>query len=413
MVQYFDVIVVGARCAGATLAIRLGNAGHRVLLLDQGNFPSDTLSTHAIFNNTVWELKDLGIFPLIPELDAPPVRNVLLQFEDVKIEGSLPPIKGEEDSYCIRRSYLDQAAIQKASEIPNVTIYTKVRVKDLLWDEDRVVGVKTKDALGQQQEYHSKWVVGADGRNSTVRKKLKLKPLIDVPTDFACYFTYIEGLEAKSEPTFEVYRIYDRTLVIFPTNHHQHVVFVAFPLANRLWIKEFGHNSKSALWDFLKTQFVEIKFNNRLHNAKIVEKIRGLTGFSNHWFSGIGKGWALVGDAVIFKDPALAQGIHDAIYAGKILQPILEKAMQTDEIDETQLDRLYQEQLQAKFRERFELGIALTKNNLMSAEQKLFQQTISQYPEAVEKFLGFYNYANNMDAVTQIVRSIIEQAQIK
>lgn len=410
MVQQYDVIVVGARCAGATLAIRLGNAGHRVLLLDQADFPSDTLSTHTIFNNTVWELKDLGIFPLIPELDAPPVQHVLLQFEDVKIEGSLPPVHGEERSYCIRRTYLDQAAIQKASEIPNVTICTKVRVMDLLWDEDQVVGVRTKDSLGQLQEYRAKWVVGADGRNSTVRKKLNLKPLIDVPTDFACFYTYVEGLETKKDPTFEVYRIYDRTLVIFPTNHQQHVVFVAFPLANRLWLKEFGRNPKIAIWDFLKTQFTEIKLSSRLQNAKIVENIRGLTGFSNHWFPGIGKGWALIGDAVIFKDPALAQGIHDAIYASKILKPLLERGMQEAKIDETELDRLYQEQLHAKFRERFELGIALTKNSLMSAEQKFFQQTISRYPEAVEKFLGFYNYANDMDEVTKTVQSIIEQA---
>jgi flavin-dependent dehydrogenase len=41
----YDVIIVGARVAGAILATRLGHFGYRVLLLEKGTFPSDTLST--------------------------------------------------------------------------------------------------------------------------------------------------------------------------------------------------------------------------------------------------------------------------------------------------------------------------------------------------------------------------------
>ena len=37
----YDVIVVGARCAGAPTAMLLGRKGHKVLLLDRSTFPSD------------------------------------------------------------------------------------------------------------------------------------------------------------------------------------------------------------------------------------------------------------------------------------------------------------------------------------------------------------------------------------
>ncbi|GAA3325733.1 hypothetical protein GCM10020331_058820 [Ectobacillus funiculus] len=37
----------------------------------------------------------------------------------------------------------------------------------------------------------------------------------------------------------------------------------------------------------------------------------------------MGKGWALIGDAVSFKDPAVGQGMHDAIYESRILSEIL------------------------------------------------------------------------------------------
>lgn len=41
----FDVIVVGARCAGAPTAMLLARRGYRVLAVDRARFPSDTLST--------------------------------------------------------------------------------------------------------------------------------------------------------------------------------------------------------------------------------------------------------------------------------------------------------------------------------------------------------------------------------
>ena len=44
-----DVIVVGARCAGSPLAMLLSRKGYRVLLVDKARFPSDTVSTHVIW----------------------------------------------------------------------------------------------------------------------------------------------------------------------------------------------------------------------------------------------------------------------------------------------------------------------------------------------------------------------------
>ncbi|HEV3471814.1 MAG TPA: FAD-dependent monooxygenase, partial [Actinomycetota bacterium] len=41
-----DVVIVGARCAGAPLAMLLARGGHDVLLVDRATFPSDTMSTH-------------------------------------------------------------------------------------------------------------------------------------------------------------------------------------------------------------------------------------------------------------------------------------------------------------------------------------------------------------------------------
>src|SRR5260370_37861805 len=44
----YDVIVVGARIAGATTAMLLARQGLRVLAVDRGSFPRDTISAHQL-----------------------------------------------------------------------------------------------------------------------------------------------------------------------------------------------------------------------------------------------------------------------------------------------------------------------------------------------------------------------------
>ena len=45
----FDVVFVGARCTGATLAVYLAREGVSVLLIDKDELPGDqVLSTHTI-----------------------------------------------------------------------------------------------------------------------------------------------------------------------------------------------------------------------------------------------------------------------------------------------------------------------------------------------------------------------------
>jgi 2-polyprenyl-6-methoxyphenol hydroxylase-like FAD-dependent oxidoreductase len=61
--ESFDVVVVGARCAGAPLAAMLARAGVRVCLIDRDRFPSDTPPTRGIQPTGVAVLERLGVLP--------------------------------------------------------------------------------------------------------------------------------------------------------------------------------------------------------------------------------------------------------------------------------------------------------------------------------------------------------------
>ena len=68
-----DVIVVGARCAGAATAMLLARAGRHVLLIDRGEYGTDILSTHALMRGGVLQLARWNLLDRIIAAGTPPV----------------------------------------------------------------------------------------------------------------------------------------------------------------------------------------------------------------------------------------------------------------------------------------------------------------------------------------------------
>src|SRR5204863_8735883 len=68
---HYDVIIVGARCAGAATAMLLAKAGLRVLAVDRQAYGSDTLSTHALMRPAVMQLSRWGLLEPLIRTDAP------------------------------------------------------------------------------------------------------------------------------------------------------------------------------------------------------------------------------------------------------------------------------------------------------------------------------------------------------
>ena len=71
-----DVVIVGARVAGAATAMLLARLGHDVVAVDQASFPSDTVSTHAIARSGVVQLRRWGLLDAVLASGAPAIRQV-------------------------------------------------------------------------------------------------------------------------------------------------------------------------------------------------------------------------------------------------------------------------------------------------------------------------------------------------
>lgn len=403
----YDVIVTGARCAGSALTIYLAKAGFKVLLVDKATFPSDTLSTNTFFNNTTALLRDLGVLDEVLKTNVTPIKSIKFQFDDTVIEGPIPVVAGEDTAYCIRRTHLDDILIRKARSIENVTVLEGFRVKDLIYDGDCVAGVKGEDSSGVLREFRASLIVGADGRHSIVRKLVRSKQKIISPSTVAIYFGYFSNFQHDGEAKFEVYKRGKNMAILFPTNENNYVVTANFPLSDKGLLEKFKQNSEESLRQLLTEHFPNTTIGARLTTATLIEPIRGLHEYENYWYEGMGKGWALVGDAICFKDPAMAQGIHDAIRGAQLLADILKRynnqLSQWDQIGEE-----YQQAIEAEFMVRFYMGCELSKNEPISEQQDAVNKLISAHPAVIEKFLGIYNYANEpSDFEAELVKVIV------
>ena len=84
----YDVIVVGARCAGSPTAMLLARAGYRVLVVDRATFPSDTISTHLVHPPGVAALRRWGLLDRVVATGCPPIDTYSFDFGPFTIAGA-------------------------------------------------------------------------------------------------------------------------------------------------------------------------------------------------------------------------------------------------------------------------------------------------------------------------------------
>ena len=82
----YDVIVVGARCAGSPTAMLLARRGLRVLVVDRARFPSDTVSTHILHPLGVAALQGWGLTRGVA--GCPPIDTYSVDFGPFSLTGA-------------------------------------------------------------------------------------------------------------------------------------------------------------------------------------------------------------------------------------------------------------------------------------------------------------------------------------
>ena len=310
MVEKHDAVIVGARCAGSTLAIALAQQGWDVALVDRDTFPSTTVSTHLLYPNTLARLERLGVLGALQsehELVFASHRLVALGHE---ISGRYTPIDGFDLGLAPRRIALDEAGVDTALAAGANGIFG-TRVVDLLGagtDEDPVRGVRLADG----REIGATWVFGGDGRGSVVAGKLGLDKERTQRGELAFSYSYWSGIPVE-EPVLTLQIYLDEMLYHGPVEDGLYLL-----IANGEPDLAQGTKPERER-KYMETirRFPETFDPKLLEGAEMVTEVTVApeTLMRGFFRKPTGPGWALVGDACYFKHPGTAQGIGDAVEA--------------------------------------------------------------------------------------------------
>lgn len=309
----YDVIVVGARCAGSPLATLLSRRGLRVCLLDRAGFPSDTPSTHGIQPPGVKILTELGVLDRLLAV-APAIDEGVIALDDFRVEHVGIATTLGAPMLNVRRITLD-AILAEAAAAAGAELRTKVAVTGLIRSAGRVVGVETTAG-----PLRARLVVGADGARSTVARLVAAPEYHRTAPRRAFLWSYFEGV-AEDERRVWIGSIGENAFLASPTDSGLFLAAYVAPIERR---EQLRSNRTHAYEDGIK-HWPEL--GATVARGRRVGPVQLMSGWHGFFRQSAGPGWVLIGDAGHFKDPTPGQGISDALHQATAIAPAIAQSL--------------------------------------------------------------------------------------
>ena len=303
-----DVVVVGARAAGAATALLLARFGLDVLLVDRSRYGSDTLSTHALMRGGVMQLARWGLLDQVIATGTPAVRLATFRYADEVVPIDIKPAHGIDALYAPRRTVLDPILVD-AAVAAGVDVRFGVTVTDVMRDAGGAVrGVTGHTSDGLPFRVRARLVIGADGIRSRIAARVGATAERVGTAGSAVTYAYWDRLETDG---YEWIFRPDAAAGVIPTNDGQACVFVsASP-------RRIGRGGLDVLQAVAAESSADLAA--RLASAAAPTSTRTFAGMPGHIRRSWGRGWALVGDAGYYKDPISAHGLTDALRDAELL----------------------------------------------------------------------------------------------
>ena len=191
--------IIGAGPAGTACALALRHSGLRVALLDKAQFPRDKVCGDAVPGHALKALRQLdpafveALWQLQPLDAVRESRLVAPNGDSLRMRWKLP-------SFSCPRETLDAALLELVRAHSATEIMESTGLKDLQIEAD---GVRLRSAHGP--EITCQLVIGCDGANSVVSRKLLPEPRLARAHHCVGVRTYFENIADTESGTTEFF----------------------------------------------------------------------------------------------------------------------------------------------------------------------------------------------------------------
>jgi 2-polyprenyl-6-methoxyphenol hydroxylase-like FAD-dependent oxidoreductase len=162
-------VVVGAGPAGATLAFLLARRGVAVTLLERQTDFSREFRGEVLMPSGISALHEAGLRQKFNSLPHQALDTVEI-FRGERRLVSIPLANVDLQPLVVPQAPMLEMIVAEASKFPGFALERGTTVRDLISENDRVVGVRADTAAGPR-DFRADFVISCDGRASVIRKR--------------------------------------------------------------------------------------------------------------------------------------------------------------------------------------------------------------------------------------------------
>lgn len=316
-----DVVIVGGGIAGGIVATALARSGFEVVVLERETVYPDRVRGEYVPPWGVAEFKQLGLLNLLQEAGAIVTTRIIPYNE------TLNPAEAEQRTLDLRQMHPDAPGSLCIGHPAMCELFARTAaghgarvlrgVTDIKVAAGNAPGVSFSHE-GQRLELKPQLVIGADGRNSSVRKDLGFHMHADEPhnllggmlvSNMACWPRDMQSLGVEDRLHF----------LIFPQGDDNLRLYACYDFADRERFS--GRDREKKLLEAFQLKC--LPFTEQLAAAA---PIGPFNAFSNEdtWIDQpVCPGVVLIGDAAGYNDPVIGQGLSIAARDARLVSEIL------------------------------------------------------------------------------------------
>jgi 2-polyprenyl-6-methoxyphenol hydroxylase-like FAD-dependent oxidoreductase len=397
-----QVVIVGAGPTGAALALLLVKRGIAVTLVEAAKDAYRVFRGEGLMPSGLDAIAQMGLSTMLESVPHRQIDAWEFVVGDRQLFRVDEPMGSNRPCTLVSQPPLLETLISEAKLHPEFEFISGVPVKDLLYSNDRIAGVK----LGDGREIPAALVIGADGRNSVVRQRAELELVKQQNSVDVLWFKLAAHPRFVADNVFYAILNGGSAFSIFhgAESGKLHLGWVLSAGDKTDW----KHTDWAETFASLSPAWMAEHFRNCADTIESPMRLSVVVGRCPRWHR---SGIILLGDAAHPMSPLRAQGINmalrDVIVAANHLVPLLKAGASYEDIDlalsriqaEREPEIIRAQQLQAQEAGK---GEQLRKNGLL---RLLMMQAAPFLGERIKQFWvkGQYELRQGVTEVKLVV----------